>query len=450
MLIPSVRRDTPSGIVHLKGADVSSPYLIAKREQFNAIQAGIDGMQTRAVDEARDLTEDELRSVSAQTDVAAKMFTEIQKLEENEARAAQVAKFTSAAGSRPAAGVAAESRDPGHYRSVKEGGTRSWFADRMNAARGDQDAARRLNESNDFLRAHQTMSTAAGNIPPVWLVDEWTSIAQNGRPFANAVRNVPLADYRSVSLPGQTASTTVAAQGGENVAIAAGDAFTSAAVSYTPVAYVGSEVVSRQLLEGGLPGIDQIILGDLALSYSTKIEAILCTAVKAAGPTAIATAEADWFDFTTPATFAPNVLTGAANVVYAAKFSRPDIFVCDFTFYTALLQVLDSTGRPLVTVPSQPSQNGIGVGGAGAMVPSDGSVVGARIIVTNGMVAASHSYGAFVWSQDIMGLERTPTLWELAEKVGPASIELSLMGGYVPAIRNGTRPVQNIIFTPTA
>lgn len=428
---------------------MSSPYLTAARERFNAIQSAVDAIQARAVDETRDMTEDELRSVSAQNDAATKLFTEIQMLEANETRAAQVAKFTMAAGSAPskAAGITAESRDPGHY---TRSSANSFFGDKLRAAGGDLNASRRLAESNDHLRAHQTMSTAAGNIPPVWLVDEYTTITQNERPFANAVRSIPLSDYRSVSLPGETAITTVAAQGGENVAIAAGDAFTSAAVSYTPVAYVGSEVVSRQLLEGGLPGIDAIILADLVRSYNTKIESVLCTAVKAAGPTAIATAEADWFDSSVPATFAPNVLTGAAMVVFAAKFTRPDILVCDFGFYQALLSVLDSTGRPLLQFPNGAPQNVIGAGGAGAMQANDGYVGGSRIIVTAGMTAASHSYAAFVWSQDIAVLERVPTLYELAEKVGPASIELSLMGGMVPAIRNGTRPIQNIIFTPTA
>lgn len=124
-----------------------NPYLSRLREQYDGIRSGIEGLQTRAATEDRDLTETELRSIREQGETAAGLATQITELDEIETRNAAVAALgarvesdlagaqnrSETPGTVRVGNASAQDRDPGHYRSVKDGGTRSFFSDVVKA-----------------------------------------------------------------------------------------------------------------------------------------------------------------------------------------------------------------------------------------------------------------------------------------------------------------------------
>ena len=128
---------------------MGNPDITVKRGEFDAPRSTIEGIQRKASDEKRDLTEDELRSIKDQGDQARKIADEVTMLAEIDTRSAAVAQLgaqVDETATRSVSNTTAVDRDPGHYRSETEGGTRSFFADLMRAKEDDGDARDRLTE----------------------------------------------------------------------------------------------------------------------------------------------------------------------------------------------------------------------------------------------------------------------------------------------------------------
>src|SRR6476646_1852393 len=86
-------------------------YLDSVKEQYDALQKSIAGLQARAAEAKRDLTNEELRSVIEMGERSQVLFTQIEDLSEIEIRNAKVAAMNdrvagSAAAGRDAAGDA--------------------------------------------------------------------------------------------------------------------------------------------------------------------------------------------------------------------------------------------------------------------------------------------------------------------------------------------------------
>lgn len=427
-----------------------NPYLAKLREQYNAMKSASEGIQTRAAEANASLTEVELATIKSQGEQMRALLAEIDVLAAEELRHAEYAKtVASLAPSAPAAssfaGVslgAAEvkPRDPGHYRSIQDGGSHSFFQDMTRAAILQDSAAQgRLAEHNAFMRA-ETTSSIAGVVPPVWLANEFTTKAQEGRVLAGAVRNLPLADGRAFTLPGQTANTTVAAQSAENDALVDSDAYAATGISVTPVTVVGKETVSRQLLDSSTPGIDQLILADLVASYNADIEARLGVAIRAVG-SATTVAIADFID-PTDAAWGPNTLADIIMAVRKVRYARPTHFACDYELFTELLKLKDTTGRPLIALM------GDGMNSAGsASVNADGYIMGVPLLVSEGMnkPATTDLCGAAIVADDVCLFESAQMSFKYEEKSGPQSIELGLWRYAAVAVRQATRSAKNLI-----
>lgn len=215
-----------------------NPYLVRLNEQYRSLQTTIEGIQTRAANENRDLTEEETRSVTEQIGQARTLATQIEQLSEYETRSAAVGQLAAQhAGNgqqqtregqgseedrsgwqRLTGNAQTRERDPGHYRNPKEGGNHSFFADAFHArSYSHRGATQRLTEhfrsvgyTDEQTRATLTTgSNGPGLIVPHWLTDEYQKINYQKRVVANAVRPMPLnGDPRPLTLPKQTAGTS--------------------------------------------------------------------------------------------------------------------------------------------------------------------------------------------------------------------------------------------------
>lgn len=425
-----------------------NPYLLKKREQYAALQSTIDNIQTRAADESRELTPEELRSIKDQVEASKAIYAEIELLTDQENRSAAVgdmnANLRDAGKSAPKAGLFtnATPRDPGHYRSTEQGGSESFFGDLLRAKiDGNASSQMRLDEHSTFMRANQTTATVPGVVPPVWLVDEFTKMSQQQRALANAVRNVSIPDARPFSLPGQTATTVVATQASENTALAAGDAYAATAVTVTPTTIVGKEVVSRQLLDASNPVIDGIILADLTRSYNAQTEINLGTAIRAVGSAATATLAN--FILSTNANFAYDLAINAEIAIRKGLLENPTAIFCDYDMYGVLLKLKDTSGKPLVVNPAVNPTNVDGVGTA----TNDGWFAGLPLVVSQGMDPGAHFWASVVAAQYVLLFESPGMSFRYEEVAGPQSIQLGLWKYQATAIRQGTRAVSNIDVT---
>lgn len=419
-----------------------NPYLKRLREQYDSLKSSMEGLQTRAADEGRDLTEDELRSVKDQSETAKKLAAQIEDLTEVENRNRKVAELATSVESTEvrAKGITAQERDPGHYR---KNGEHSFFGDLYRAkSLGDEVAESRLVE---HTRALSTGSQGGGIVPPKWLTDEFEALPYQGRAIANVVRNVPLGnDPRPITLPKQTAGAPVGVQANENDPILSADAWDSDVDTVVPKPVAGAQVVSRQMLDMSSPAIDILIYGDLVAAYNAEIEDQLGTALIAVG-TPLAATETLFANMATPETNGHDLVVRAGIAVRSARHEPANIVAMTPERYGEFLMLKDSTGRPLIVDGSEGPMNVAGIGS----VNVDGRIKGLGVVVSAGMDDGDPLTDTFsvFRSPDVLLFESNLMRFRYEEPNGPESVKLGIWRYAAVAVRQGTRSVKNVEIT---
>src|SRR5690554_2051469 len=437
---------------------MGNPYLLAKQEQYNSMKASVDGLMSRAVEEKRDLTEDELRSIQEQSEQMARISAEIQNLVEIETRnakvaemAAQIAAATTEAGDRDAdqtrtvkvGGAYTRDRDPGHY---TRNSRYSFFGDLYRSRMfRDEVATQRLIE---HTRALDTTTDGVGVVPPKWLTEEFELLARQGRALAAAVRNIPLGDDpRPLTLPKQTAgvSTAVAEQANENDPLPDVDEWESDVDVVTPKPTAGKQIVSRQMLDMSNPAIDQLIYDDLVAEYNRQVEAKVGAAVIAAAGTPVTT-------FATEAEFsalgaAYDSIIDLGVAVLEARKLPADLLVMRTRRWGAFKKLKDSEGRPLIPSGSGGPVNVFGVG----TVQAAGIIDDLPVIVTEGLGTSSYpeSYVA-MRASDTLLFESNLLRFRFEEQAGPESVVLGIWGYTAVIVRQGGRSTKRVQITAAA
>lgn len=424
---------------------MSNPYIKRLRDQYEALKTNIEGLQNRAVEEGRDLTEDELRSVKEQSETAKKLYEQIESLTEIENRNRKVAELATA--SEPteetrALGITAQERDPGFYR---KGGEYSFFGDLYRAkSLGDEVAQERLMLHN---RALDTGTNGGGIVPPRWLVEEFEALPHQGRAIAAAVRNIGLGnDPRPITLPKQTGSAGVAEQTDENDSILSTDAWDSDVDTVVPKPVAGAQIVSRQMLDMSNPAVDLLIYGDLLAAYNEEIEAKVAAALMNVGTPLTAT-QAEFVDLSTDQTNAHDLVVRAAIAVRSARHLPANIIAMTPERYGEFLMLKDATGRPLITDGSEGPMNVVGVGS----VNVDGRIKGLGVVVSTGMddgVADQDTFSVFRAS-DVLLFESNLLRFRYEEPNGPESVKLGIWRYAAVAVRQGDRAVKNVVIDTT-
>lgn len=427
-----------------------NPYIARLRSQFEALKTSAEAVQTRAASEDRDLTEDELRSVKEQVENAKNIAGQLEMLSDAEVRAAKVtAVTTKVAETETRAKFTAQDRDPGHYRSVVEGGQRSFFGDLFRAkAHGDAEAQRRLDEHS---RAAVTQASGGtGLVPPKWLAQEYQTLARQARVVADRVRHLPLGnDPRPLILPKQTAGTAdVPAQNAEGANNTTSPAWGSAQVTtdkdtLTPVAYAEYTDVSRQLLDSSDPAIDMIVMGDLSAAWDVKVEGLVCSAILSGG-TAAGTTFATETLFKAPASAIAAVID--AQTAVAKDLRGPaDLLVCNYSRFGAFRKLVDGNSRPLMPVSRYNPQNATGALG-NVLV---GDIEGLDAYASNGIPEGATEKFAVLRSQAVILAESPLLEFSFPEVVGPSAVRMGIWG-YAGVLVRNPKSVAILTITNTA
>lgn len=456
-----------------------NPYLLKLREKYAGLQKSIEGLQSRAAQEKRDLSEDELTLIRKQGADMAGMATELEALTEIELRDAKMAKMAAdlntaqqAAGtadqpgdtgsltggdqggegdqqrSQNLGGATTNLRDPGHY---TKGGQNGFFADIVRAReQQDAHAIRRLGENTAYMTRAAGLTTGTngpGVVPPKWLTEEFAELARQGRALANVVRNISLgSDPRPLTLPKQTAGSdaNVLEQTNENDAVDFTDRWDSDVDTVSPKATSGGQVVSRQMIDMSNPAIDGLIFSDLLAAYNLKVEKKVGAAITAAGTagggSALPAEEGDTIPVTARAHYSRAAVRAAIEVRKNRKLAA-NIFAMSVGRYGEFLDLRDTTGRPLVPEESAGPMNVMGVGS----VAVDGRYRGLAIVATEGML--SDLQFAAVRTQDVLLFESDMLRFRYEEPLGPQSIKLGIWAYTATLVRYGNAPVKLVDIT---
>lgn len=446
-----------------------NPYLASLRQKYTDLQTAIGALQQAAVDQDRDLTEDELTSVRGMAEQGEPLLRQIQDLTAVELRDRQVQELAAqvmsdatvdAVRSRTDAELTSvgsvqergrtqrltglartQDRDPGHY---TRSSPNSFFGDLHRARSGDDDAARRLAEHNRALSTG-TGNAGAGVVPPHWLSEEFELLARQGRALASAVRNIGLgSDPRPITLPKQTTGTDaeVVEQSAENGATEDDDAWASDVDTVTPKPTAGIQIVSRQMLDMSSPAIDALIYGDMLAAYNLKIEKKVGAAMVTAASTAVTT-------FATEAAFntdqdAYDAVIDTSIAVRNARKLPADLIAMGIVRYGAFLKLKDADGRPLIVEGSAGPMNAIGVG----TVQVDGRIGGLGIIATDGISTGSYPESVIVArAADTILFESDVLRFRYEEPLGPESVKLGIWGYSAVIVRQAGKSVKRLVVT---
>jgi hypothetical protein len=353
-----------------------------------------------------------------------------------------------------------QDRDPGHYRSAKEGGRNSFFHDLVHSrpeVSDDTEARTRLAE---HTRALTTGVAGAGIVPPKWLTDLYAPLARQGRVVANAVRHIDLGDDpRPVTLPRQTTGTdsVIAEQSSENTHPSETDGFATDVdvVTFKPTS--GIQVVSRQTIDMTDPSIDELIYGDMISVYDNKCEdkvvaAMVAAATAAATVTTFATDSSaaspdtgDWADID-PVPVALDAMIDAEFAVWAARFEPADAAIMRIPRWGKFRKLRDLDGRALIP-PEFARQQMVNVEGVGS--------VAARGQVEDLAVLPTKSMGTTAYPESILVARLADTVfWEGAlqrfrfeEVAGPESIKLGIWAYTGVLVRYPASSVRRIVIT---
>jgi HK97 family phage major capsid protein len=291
---------------------------------------------------------------------------------------------------KPATGIAAEVRETSPY---GEGSGESWFVDQhtvRNRFASDSD----VTEARERLMRHyaavkdeggvrqaralSTTTAAEGGylVAPAHVQSLFARLLVNGATVTQLVNKMPLPPKTDqINLPKQSGGTSVA-QHVQNEGLSE----TSAAfgtVQFNAFRYGGAQTIPNFLLDRSLPGVDQIVMGDLGRQLASKLDSDIIAAggngltgiegILAADGIGTATATAGtatWADLY-PA------LVNAIADVQTAHYASPDAIVMHPRRWAWCLAQVDSDDRALIGAVSP--QNAV-AGFNGPVAPPEGAM----------------------------------------------------------------------------
>lgn len=432
-------------------------YLNSLREQYETLQKSINGLQHRATEAKRDLTNEELRSVVEMGERAQVLFTQIEDLSAIEVRNAKVAAMadrvaTAAAGGRTSpdgddqpddvqaddgsrqvklGGAKTQDRDPGIY---TRGSKYSFIGDQYRAAKmGEAGAAERLTKHTNALRDNEHLRAVlgagattfgAGLVPPVWLAEDFAPVMHRRLRLAEQLRQVPWAGPFAWSIPvaGTVAKTSTVVEGATTTV--SDPAYTILTV--TPKAIMGYSEVSRQMLEASNPAVDAVIWGDLMGDFYDNAELECITALNGQANVNAVTVSAGVLTTTDIALQRAGILDGI-SAISDAPAGDADIFVGRTARWTAYLKLQDTVGRPLILAQAYNPQNAIGQGNnVNGFRSAIQGTLESLLVVTSPTVAAST--GFIVNSQEHLFSISPPMQFQFEQPAGPALVRIGVWG----------------------
>jgi len=370
--------------------DTLRAQLAAAYEARAAKAAELDTILAAPEAEARDLNSDESVAFAEARDAVKATDSSIETLE---ARVAELVALETARANHetrakelaPNATTVRVGREELTYRA--DAG-HSFLRDAYSAeVRGDFAARQRIERHMvEMATEHRASDTGAfsGLVVPQYLTDQVAPFARAGRPFADAVRQLPLpAEGLSVNISRVTTGSTAASQSSENSSVSNTDMDDT--LLTVPVRTIsGQQDVSRQAIERGT-GVDTVVIQDLVNAYATQLDSQIIGGAGSSGTHTgvLSVSGINSVTFTsgspTAALLYPKI-ADAVQRVNSARYMPANLIVMHPRRWAFLLASVDSSNRPLITPNAGNGLNTMGNGGnTGAGIV--GQIMGIDVLV---------------------------------------------------------------------
>lgn len=394
------------------------------------MSAAFEALQKRRaelVEEARGLV-DNPEATDADLDAAEAKHEEIKAVEARIAGLAEIeARFAEAAEVRKAdASIVSVKREERTYRPD---GEVSFFADAFRAQHGDFSAAERIarhsREEAVERRASDT-SNFTGLVVPQYLTALYAPLARAGQPTVNvANKSVPLPkEGMTINVSRITTGSSVAVQATQNSAVSSTD-MDDTLLTLPVVTLAGQQDVSRQLLERGTPGMDQLVFADLVAAHAVAKDAQVLFGTGSNGQ-ALGILATTGINAVTYTASSPTVvgmyskLADAIQQINSNRYLPADTIIMHPRRWAYFLAAVDKNDRPLV-VPSAGSQafNAEGSGDAAKYGQVVGQIQGVNV-VTDANIPTTWSGGTTNTSgtEDVIIVARSADLHVFEEGDG--------------------------------
>lgn len=273
-------------------------------------------------------------------------------------------------------------------------GEASFFADAYRAQQGDMAARQRLErhmveveregELNGRLERAVATGGFAGLVVPQYLVELAARAIRSGRPTANAVTGLSLpAQGMSVIVPRGTTGAAATSQATENTALQNTDEVW-ANLNVPVVTIGGQQDVSRQSLERGGTGIDEIVYMDLAGAYHAELDRQVIAGSGASNQmlgilnTSGINAATAFAAAPTAGNFNSKVAGQIAEVAGQGAGIAPRLQIMHPRRWGWLTSLVDGQGRPLLPAQSGGPQNAMGINAVPGGYGGEGDPTSAR------------------------------------------------------------------------
>lgn len=228
---------------------------------------------------------------------------------------------------------------------------------------------------------NSTDATGGYLVPPLWLQDEFVTLARAGRVTIDAIGPRQLPEKTdSINLPRMSTGTAVADQSDNSGVQETDAAFDTIAGAVKTIA--GMQDVSQQLVDRSIPGVDSVIFADLAKAYGVSIDTAVLNSSTTDNKGLLQVTGINSVTFTsatpTVALLYPK-LADAIQQIHTNVFTPPTAVFMHPRRWAFILAGLDGNNRPLIT-PYAP-QNAAGDHGGVVSQGLVGSVQGVPVYV---------------------------------------------------------------------
>jgi len=299
----------------------------------------------------------------------------------------------------------------------------SIFRDLVSAQKGDVAASGRLERHMTEMRVESRVSSLVSGtdadggylVPPVYLQDEFVTLARPGRKLVDAVGTKPLPpNTDSINIPTMDSGTAVAVQ--TEASAAQDTAATFNTVSGAVQTIAGIQNVSQQLVDRSVPGVDQVIFGDLTRAYASQLESkfISSTTTNAKGLDQLSGTNGVTYTASTPtAAGLYSKIADAIQQIHTGIYEAPTHIFMHPRRWAFLLASADTANRPLITpyAPFNSAGDQAGVASEGVV----GSIQGLPVL-TSANIPTTGGAGT---NQDEIFVVSAPNLYVYEDQSGP-------------------------------
>jgi HK97 family phage major capsid protein len=370
--------------------DTLRAQLAAAYEARAAKAAELDTILAAPEAEARDLNSDESVAFAEARDAVKATDSSIETLEARVAElvALETARTNHETRARELAPNATTVRVGREELTYRADAGHSFLRDAYSAeVRGDFAARQRIERHMvEMATEHRASDTGAfsGLVVPQYLTDQVAPFARAGRPFADAVRQLPLpAEGLSVNISRVTTGSTAASQATENSSVSNTDMDDT--LLTVPVRTLsGMQDVSRQAIERGT-GVDTVVIQDLVNAYATQLDSQIIGGAGTSG-THTGVLSVSGINSVTLTSSSPTAallypkIADAVQRVNSLRYMPANLIVMHPRRWAFLLASVDSSNRPLITPNAGNGLNTMGTGGnTGAGIV--GQIMGIDVLV---------------------------------------------------------------------